>query len=252
MSTIARSRVARLVAGVGAAAIATVGLALPAFGHASFPSSAVFGFQPNTLGGTGAEGVAPPYPAGTTQTLFARVPDENSAGDSVDGNVAVDVIVPAGWTSPVCGQALTNTRSVDTNDTNQPGTVVGGWGCVVQSNGTNQVLHFTGPAPASKDAGAQFFSFQVTVPSPSAQTTYDGAAGSGTEGFIVDQYYEGGDIVHWYPNDAYPGNPPEGAVSELATGLARTVAAAIPEPPVTPVQPVTPAAAVAAAPAFTG
>jgi hypothetical protein len=256
MSASTRGRVARFVAAAGAAAVATCALALPASGHATFPSSAAFDLQPNTLGGTGVDGAAPPYPAGTAQTLYLRVPDENSSGDLVDTNVAVNVIVPAGWTSPNCGQALTNVNTAETNNTNQPGDPVGGWTCSVQSNGSNQVLHYEGPAAASKDAGAQYFTFGVTVPSPSVQTTYNGAAGSGTEGFIVDQYYESGAIVHWYPDEAYPGTPPEGAESELSANLARTVAAAIPVTPVAPVTPEAPvspaAAAVSAAPKFTG
>ena len=93
-----------------------------------------------------------------------------------------------------------------------------------------------------------FFVFTVTVPSPAVQTSYTGAAGSGTEGFIVDQYYASGAISHWYPDDDYQGTIPPGAVSELATGLVRTVAAPV---PVTPVEP-TPATPVVVSPTFTG
>ena len=175
-------------------------------------------------GGCGAA-----VPGGNDTDPFVLVPDENSAGDSVDGNVAVDVIVPAGWTSPVCGQALTNTRSVDTNDTNQPGTVVGGWECRGFEQHrrccTSPARHQRGSTPARS------LLVQVTVPSPSAQTTYDGAAGSGAEGLIVDQYYEGGDIVHSYPNDACQNLA--GAVDEFATAWHAWYAARS-RPPVPP------------------
>jgi hypothetical protein len=254
MSVLSSGRATRLVGAVGLAVASVVALALPASGHSTFPSSAAFDLKPNQLGGTGLEGAAPPYPAGTTQTLYLRVPDENSSGDNVDTNVEVNVNVPDGWTSPTCGAALTNVNTPETNNTNQPGSAVAGWSCSVTSSGGNAVLHWEGPAAETKDAGAQYFVFQATVPSPETQTTYNGAAGSGTEGFIVDQYYESGDIVHWYPDEAYQGTIPEGATAELSANLARTVAAAIPVVPVTPITPTSPVApaAVTVTPNFTG
>jgi hypothetical protein len=250
MAEFGARRLVRVVAVVSAALMVTAVWALSAFGHATFPSSAAFDLRPNTLGGTGADGAAPPYPAGTTQTLYLRVPDEESTDQLVNTNVAVDLFIPAGWTSPVCGDALTNVNDGSTNMTNQPGTAVAGWTCELNTSDGSPVLHWEGPAAATKAEGAQYFAFVITVPSPAAQTTYNGAAGSGTEGFIVDQHYEGGQIVHWYPNEAYQGDPPEGATSELSANLARTVAAAVPAPVPTPEGPVE--EAVTVAPTLTG
>ena len=53
------------------------------------------------------------------------------------------------------------------------------------------------------------------------QTTYNGK--DGTEGFIVDQQYASGEIVHWIPDAAFPGTVPAGAESVVASGLASTV-----------------------------
>ena len=89
------------------------------------------------------------------------------------------------------------------------------------------VLHWSGPqvaAPKTYVDSAQWFVYRVTTPSPAVQTTYNGAAGSGTEGFIVDQRYASGTTEHWIPNAAFVGNPPAGSTTTVASGLARTVA----------------------------
>src|SRR5262245_35542525 len=92
----------------GVAFIGVLASAGPAFGHASIPSSAAFGFQPNPTGGTGAPGTSPPYKANTNVLIWVRAPDENEEplpNGNPDVTVDVKVIVPAGWTSPTCGQA---------------------------------------------------------------------------------------------------------------------------------------------------
>lgn len=212
----------------GCAITAGLALALPAFGHASFASASGFGFQPNTRGGTGGS-TALPYDNGTTPTLYARVPYEQ--GDLFTGDTTVDVkvVVPDGWTNPACGDAMTQINDASTNNTNQPGSVVAGWTCALESAGGRAVLHWSGPAvlpPATAADSAQFFVFTVTVPSPASLTTYNGAAGSGTEGFIVDQTYASGEIEHWIPSADFPGTAPQGATTTVASGLARSVAPA--------------------------
>jgi hypothetical protein len=217
----------RLGVGIALGLIALVATALPAFGHASFPGAAGFGFQPNTMGGTGEVGSAPPYVAGSSPTIFARVPFERDGlphNGSDDTTVDVNIIVPDGWTDPVCGEAETNVRDVTTNDTNQPGDPVAGWSCEILSVAGHDVVHFSGPqvvSPATADDSAQFFSFRVRTPSPVSQTTYNGTGG--TEGFIIDQEYASGVIEHWIPHLDFPGTPPPGSETTVAGGLARTV-----------------------------
>ena len=108
----ARSRAGRrLVAVAGVAIAVTVAATLPALGHASFPASAVFGFAPNTSGGTGAPGSTPPYATGSTQTLYLRAAGEQAdpypnppvppGEPNPDTTIEVKAIVPAGWTNPV-------------------------------------------------------------------------------------------------------------------------------------------------------
>jgi hypothetical protein len=206
---------------------AMVATALPAFGHASFPAATGFGFQPNTLGGTGAPGVTPPYPAGTTQTVYTRVPFEQTEphNGSDDTTVDVSVVVPDGWTSPTCGAARKQINDLSTNNTNQPGATVTGWSCEVLTSGDNDVIHWSGPqvaSPATAADSAQFFVFTVMTPSPAQQTTYNGLLG--TEGFIVDQEYASGEIKHWIPDASFTGDPPLGSETIVAPGLARTVA----------------------------
>jgi hypothetical protein len=227
-----RSRLAsRAGASVALVLIAVVALAAPAFAHASFPSASAFGFAPNPSGGSGAAGVAPPYVAGSTATIVARVPYEQTLpfGGSDDTTVDVKVIVPAGWTNAACGEAKTQVNTPATSSTNQPGAVVAGWSCSASTVAGHRVLHWSGPqvvAPATSTSSAQFFTFTVTTPSPTAQTTYDGTAG--TEGFIIDQTYASGEVEHWIPNAAFPGTAPAGATTTVAAGLVRTVAAAPP------------------------
>lgn len=220
----------RTVVAIGVVAATVVAAAVPALAHASFPSSAAFGFAPNTAGGTGAVGAAPPYAAGSTPTVYLRAPFEQTEpfNGSDDTTVDLKVVVPAGWTSPTCGAARKQINSAATNNTNQPGDVVAGWTCEVVTENGRQVLHWHGPqvaAPATFVDSAQFFVFSVTAPSPLVQTTYNGTGG--TEGFIADQQYASGETVHWIPNAAFPGNPPPGSASSVAGGLARTVAAAV-------------------------
>ena len=218
----------RTVVVTGLALTGLVASAVPALAHASFPGYPTFGFAPNPTGGTGEEGSTPPYAANTVVTMATRVPYESPPPFNGSDNTTVDVqvIVPAGWTSPTCGAAKTQVKDPSTNNTNQPGTDVPGWTCQITTAGANQVVHWSGPqvqSPATAADSAQFFLFTVTTPMPEVQTTYNGTAG--TEGFIVDQTYAGGEIEHWIPNEAYTGNPPEGSVTTVAAGLARTVAA---------------------------
>jgi hypothetical protein len=200
--------------------------ALPASGHASIPSSAAFGFLPNTAGGTGAPGSTPPYVPGSTVTIALRVPFEQTQpfNGSDDTTVDIKATVPAGWTNATCGPAKAQVNNASTNNTNQPAADVAGWTCAVDVAGTHQVLHWSGPqvaAPATASSSVQFVLFDVTVPTPAVQTTYNGK--NGTEGFIVDQTYASGHAVHWIPDAAFPGTAPTGAESSVATGLARTV-----------------------------
>ena len=90
------------------------------------------------------------------------------------------------------------------------------------------MLHWSGPQvvpPATKADSAVWFIFTVTTPMPTVLTTYNGALGSGTEGFIVDQQYASGKGGHWFPDDNFPGVAPDGFEVEKSVALARTVAA---------------------------
>ncbi len=247
-----------LVGGLALAGVAVA--AAPAFAHASFPGYAANGFLPNTAGGTGAAGSTPPYTAGATVTAYVRAAGEQS-GDfngNPDTTVEVRAVVPAGWTDPTCGQALLQVKDGSTNNTNQPGAAVAGWSCEVITTQGHQVVRWWGPqvqAPGTQADGAQFFSFSVTTPKPTVQTSYDGT--NGTEGFIVDQFYASGAVSHWIPSEGYTGSAPPGAVTEVAAGLVRTVAAFDPSTTTT-VSPTTTAPATVAAetvtvsPSFTG
>ena len=228
MAASTKWRSARRALVVAAVAVAAVGAgAVPASGHASIPTAATFGFAPNTAGGTGALGSTPPYAPNAFTTIYLRVPFEQTVlfQGSADTTVDVKAIVPAGWTNPTCGPAKVQINAAATNNTNQPGADVAGWSCEILDVAGHKVVHWSGPqvvAPANESDSAQFFVFSVTTPAPATQTTYDGT--NGTEGFIVDQTYASGAAVHWIPNAAFPGTPPVGAESEVATGLARTVA----------------------------
>jgi hypothetical protein len=216
------------VAALGAGA-SLMGSALPASAHASFASSAALGFAPNTAGGTGAPGAAPPYVPGSYVSIALRVPFEQTVQfqGSDDTTIDIKAIVPAGWTNPSCGAAKTQINDATTINTNQPGADVTGWTCEVIDDAGHKVLHWSGPqvkAPANATDSVQFVLFNVTVPNPATQTTYNGK--SGTEGFIVDQQYASGRTVHWIPDAAYPGTIPVGAESVVASGLARTVGGA--------------------------
>jgi hypothetical protein len=217
---------------------ALLSTALPASGHASIPSSAGFGFQPNPSGGTGLPGATPPYVPGSTVTIALRVPFEQTVqfNGSDDTTVDIKATVPAGWTNATCGAAKAQVNNAGTNNTNQPGADIAGWTCVVDVVDSHQVLHWSGPqvvAPATASSSVQFVLFDVTVPAPAVQTTYNGK--NGTEGFIVDQVYASGEAVHWIPDAAFPGTVPAGAESVVATGLIRTVGGAGTEfHPVTP------------------
>jgi hypothetical protein len=220
----------RFAAALVLAVMALVASAVPAFGHASFPGYSAFGFAPNTAGGTGGPSSTPPYPAGTEVTIHTRVPFEQDEphNGSDDTTVDVEVIVPDGWTDPACGTAKKQRNDATTNFTNQPGDPVAGWTCEITTAGDRDVIHWSGPqvvAPATAADSAQFFSFSVTTPKPVAQTTYNGATGSGTEGFIVDQEYASGEISYWIPHADFQGDPPIGVTPIVAGGLARTVAA---------------------------
>ena len=159
--------------------------ALPASGHASIPSSAAFGFLPNTAGGTGAPGTTPPYVPGSTVTIALRVPFEQTVqfGGSDDTTVDIKATVPAGWTNATCGAAKAQVNNASTANTNQPGDTVAGWTCEVLTVDSHQVLHWSGPqvvAPATASSSVQFVLFDVKVPTPAVQTTYNGK--NGTEG----------------------------------------------------------------------
>ncbi len=225
-----RRRAIRLLAGAGAVAVGIGATALPALAHASFSSSATFGFAPNVLGGTGLAGAAPPYAAGTTNTVYLRVPFEQTEqfNGSDDTNVSVEAIVPEGFTNAQCGPTRKSVKNETTSNTNQPGDLVSGWDCHVHEEDGNTVIHWTGPqvvAPVTAADSAQFFVFTITTPSPDAQTTYNGTLG--TEGFIVDQEYASGEKMHWIPNAEFPGTAPVGSTTVVAGGLARTVSGAV-------------------------
>lgn len=215
-STGTRLSAAGLVVGLVMAA------AGPAFAHSSFPSASTFSFKPNTEGGTGVTGSTPPYPPNVTRTLYVRVEQEQAEpfNGAADTTVDFKMTVPAGWTSAACGSAKTNKNDATTSNTNQPGTVVAGWACTLETAGANSVVRWKGPQvvpPATEVDSAQWFEFSVTTPSPAVQTTYNGTGG--TEGFIGDQVYASGAAVRWIPNGAVSG----GGI--VATGLVRTVAA---------------------------
>jgi LPXTG-motif cell wall-anchored protein len=214
----------------GAVAVAaSLAVAVPAFGHATFPNQSAFGFQPNPEGGTGAPGATPPYIAGTQYTVTARVPKEGTTpfngGD--DTNARVEIVVPAEWTNATCGDAKASINDASTNNTNQPGAVVPGWTCTLDTVASHQRLTWNAPPnaqPTTADS-AQYFVFTVTTPSPSAQTTYNGQ--NGTEGFVIDQVYLSGRFVRWVPTAGYTAvtPAPQGAEIEESVNLARTVAA---------------------------
>lgn len=266
----------RTAVGGGLALAGLAATIIPAWGHTSFPSSTAFGFAPNTTGGIGGD-AAPPYAANTAVTVFMRAPVEQDQpfNGADDTNVDVKAVVPAGWTSPGCGAVKANTRSVDTNDTNQPGADVAGWACEIITENGHEAIHWFGPQvvpPATKADSAVWFVFTVTTPTPAAQTTYNGAAGSGTEGFIADQRYASGVTEHWIPSADFPGTPPSESETKVSANLARTVAAFDPNSTSTTTStstststtsttiatttttaiPARAAAAVAAQPAFTG
>ncbi|MGH3752225.1 MAG: hypothetical protein ACRDRP_05925 [Pseudonocardiaceae bacterium] len=217
------------VIGLGIAMIGA--LAVPALAHPSFPASGpVFA---NPTGGTGVGTQTPPYASGSTNTLNLRVPFERDGvifNGAVNTTVDIKATVPNGWTNPVCGTAKTSTGS------SPVGTDVTGWNCEIQTaTDGHKVVHWFGPqvGPAQTAAdSAQFFTFQVTVPSPVNQTSY-GANGSGAEGFfVVQQYADPSDTSIWKcPNDPRP-------ATDVATGLVRTVAGtATPAPTPTPLPP---------------
>ncbi|MGH3821352.1 MAG: hypothetical protein ACRDRA_00675, partial [Pseudonocardiaceae bacterium] len=209
------------VIGLGIAPV--VAVAATALAHPVFSNDAP-GF-PNPQGST-----TTPYPAGSRPTLNMYTPFEQEGvifNGAENTTVDVKVTVPTGWTSPACGAASTSVGN------RQVGTVVPGWNCVLETAAGRDVLHWTGPQvlPTQTFAdSAQFFTFQVTVPSPAAQTSY-GVVG-GPEGFYVEQVYADGFTSLWRtPNSTRPG--------EIANGIVRTVAAAPPPTP-TPTPTVTP------------
>jgi hypothetical protein len=185
-----------------AAACAFVAAATPAFAHASFP------------GATNPAGTATnPYPAASQQTIKMNVPFEQDGVEFAGAeNTTTDVKVtaPTGWTKAACG---------DVRKTGY-GEIVSGWLCTVSTEGGRQVLHWTGAQVAAgrtSDDSAQYFTFLVTTPSPSAKTVY-GASGASADGFRVVQKYADGATATWRtPNDVD---------GEVANGLVRAVAAA--------------------------
>ena len=221
-STPSRRSIRRTGLIVGICLAGLIASATPAFAHAGFSSYAGFSNQPNPLGSTTS-----PYAPGTRYTLVVRTAVETTSpfNGSDDTNVKIEINVPSGWTDPACGSALLQVNNSGTGYTNQPGAAVNTWSCSVITVGSNKVIRFTGPqvaSPATKADSAQFFSFNVTTPTPATKTSYSGAAG--TQGFIVDQTYASGANSHWYPNADYQGTAPEGTTrNELATGLVRTV-----------------------------
>ena len=257
-----RRRAVRAAAIVGLTVTALAAWATPISAHPGFSAASGNGFLPNTAGGTGVTGATPalsttaPYQPGTTQTLYLRVPYEQGSQTytgtgGFDTTIRVDAIVPTGWTNAACandGLPKTNVNSGSSG--NQPGVDVAAWSCTVVTEDGNQVVRWTGPQLANGSAAtdsAVWFMLTVTTPSPDVQTTYNGANGSGTEGFIVDQYYASSQslptevavetspcspnpceesIRHWIPNADFTGTPPAGATitgDDVATGLVRTV-----------------------------
>src|SRR5258706_390598 len=74
------------------------------------------------------------YKANNAQYMVLRVPEERPGPPKAD-TVDVKVDLPAGWTNPVCLEALTAAGTV-------PGPVAVGWSCAVEP-GTPTVLHWT-------------------------------------------------------------------------------------------------------------
>jgi len=263
MTVLSTTRRRRTSAALGAAAIiaaSTFAATAPASGHASAPSAATFGFEPNPAGGTGALGGTPPYAPNAFTTIYLRAAGEQTTkfNGSDDTNVDVRAIVPASWTDAQCGPAKLQVNNASTNNTNQPGPDAPGWSCEILNSGGHDIVHWSGPqvvGPQTNADAPAFFVFSVRTPAPATQTTYDGT--NGTEGFIVDQFYASGAVSHWIPSAGYEGSPPPGAVTEVAAGLVRTVAAFDPSTTTT-VSPTTTAPASVAAetvtvsPSFTG
>lgn len=201
---------------------AVVSFAVPALAHPVFSNDPP-GF-PNPDGGTGAANQTPPYAAGSRPTLKMFLPFEQEGvvfNGAENTTVDVQVTVPAGWTSPACGAAST----LAPTGYRQVGTVVARWACAIETVSGHQVLHWTGPqvSPVHTNAdSAQFFTFQLTVPSPAVVTSY-GAVG-GPEGFYVKQVYADGFNSLWRtPNSTLPG--------EVANGIVRTVSNSSAPPP---------------------
>jgi hypothetical protein len=212
----------RAVTVIGLVFATVVALALPAFAHPVFSNDAP-GF-PNPFGGTGAGGQTPPYAAGSRPTLNMFLPFEQEGvifNGAENTTVDVQVSLPSDWTNPACGAAST----LASTGYRQLGTGVSNWTCGIETAGARRILHWSGPqvSPSKTDVdSAQFFTFQVTVPSPPVQISY-GAAG-GPEGIHVKQTYANGYISLWKPpNSTQPG--------EVANGIVRTVASAPPSSP---------------------
>ena len=195
-----RATALALLAGAGALVLGSAG---PALAHSSFPSAT------NPTGSS-----ASPYPAGSQQSLKMAVPFEQD-GVMVNGadNTTVNVVItaPTGWTGAGCGEA----RRADLS------AVVPGWACAVSTVGGRQTMTWAGAQVAvgqTAEVSAQYLTFTITVPSPTAVTTY-GGTGSTADGFRVVQKYADGATATWR-------SPNDGGTGEVANGLARTVAAA--------------------------
>jgi hypothetical protein len=212
----------RTVTVIGLVFATVVALAGPAFAHPVFSNDAP-GF-PNPFGGTGASGQTPPYAAGSRPTLNMFLPFEQEGvifNGAENTTVDVQVILPGGWTNPACGAVST----LASTGYRQLGIGVPNWTCVSETAGARRTLHWSGPqvSPSKTNVdSAQFFTFQVTVPSPAAQTSY-GAAG-GPEGIHVKQTYANGYTSLWKP-------PNSTQAGVLANGIVRTVASAPPPSP---------------------
>ncbi|MGH3767543.1 MAG: hypothetical protein ACRDTX_20745 [Pseudonocardiaceae bacterium] len=207
------------VFGLGVATV--VALAIPALAHPVFSNDAP-GF-PNPQGST-----ANPYPLGSRPTMNMFLPFEQDGvvfNGADNTTVDVKVTVPAGWTNPACGAVHASPSSAGYR---QVSALVAGWTCTVEPADSHQVLHWHGPqvsAPHTWEDSAQFFTFQVTVPSPATLTSY-GLPGR-PEGFYVEQLYAShtaatcattdNDCSLWRtPNSTRPG--------VVANGVVRTVA----------------------------
>ncbi len=204
---------------------AVVALSPPAGAAASFPAAASLGFAPNPSGGDGSPGSTSPYVPGTVQPLNLAVPvvprpPFNGADDT---NIDVKVFLPDEFTNATCGTAKKLVHDAGSG-TDQPGAAVAGWTCAVETGSGHAVVHFAGPqvvSPATAADSAQYFSFSLTVPSPSDVTTYDGTLGHG--GFIVDQKHASSKTYHWIPSDDYIGDQPPDSTTIVAAGLSRSV-----------------------------